>query len=113
MWRYLAYLYDDGFKIEISDTSPKIVGWGNYVNADNFTIRIKGPFGVFYWEDTKDRLIPFFSVLSDEYNISGKIAFNNQNTKTHFYSVEDILNDTIEEIGTKTIYIQIFLREKS
>ena len=59
---YLAYLIDDGFKVEVSRTS---------VFKDTLTIKIIAENGTkpTTWNNIKDKLIPFFSMLIKNYNI--------------------------------------------
>ena len=64
---YLAYLMDDGFKVEVSRTS----GF-----KDTLTISIKPEEGTTSWNDIKDKVIPFLSILVKSYNIGVKPGVN-------------------------------------
>jgi hypothetical protein len=65
---YLAYLIDDGFKVEVSRTS----GF-----KDTLTIKIIAEKGTSTsWDDIKDKLIPFFSMLVKNYNIGADHGTN-------------------------------------
>lgn len=59
---YLAYLIDDGFKVEVSRT-PAF--------KDTLTIKIIAEKGtkLTTWDNIKDKLIPFFSMLVKNYNV--------------------------------------------
>ena len=58
---YLAYLIDDGFEVEVDRT---------FGFKDTLTIVIKPEKGTTTsWNDIKDKLIPFFSMLVKNYNI--------------------------------------------
>ena len=59
---YLAYLIDDGFKVEVNRTS----GF-----KDTLTIKIIKEKGTkpTTWDNIKDKLIPFFTMLVKNYNV--------------------------------------------
>jgi len=65
---YLAYLIDDGFEVEVERTS----GF-----KDTLTIVIAPEKGTSTsWNDIKDKLIPFFSMLVKNYNIGADRGTN-------------------------------------
>ena len=78
---YLAYLIDDGFKVEVSRTS---------VFKDTLTISIKPEEGTTSWDVIKDKLIPFLYILVKGYNIGVKPGVNCHpswlESKVSFYS---------------------------
>lgn len=79
---YLAYLIDDGFKVEVDRTT----GF-----KDTLTIVIKPEKGTTTsWNNIKDKLIPFFSMLVKNYNIGVKPGVNCHpswlESKVSFYS---------------------------
>jgi hypothetical protein len=65
---YLAYLIDDGFEVEVERT---------FGFKDTLTIVIKPEKGTTTsWNDIKDKLIPFFSMLVKNYNIGADRGTN-------------------------------------
>lgn len=59
---YLAYLIDDGFKVEVNRTS----GFKNTLTIKIITEKGTKPTT---WDNIKDKLIPFFTMLVKNYNI--------------------------------------------
>jgi hypothetical protein len=62
---YLAYLIDDGFEVEVIREN---------IFKDSFRIRITTETGTITttWDNIKDKIIPFFSMLVRNYNIGVK-----------------------------------------
>lgn len=116
---YLAYLIDKGVKVivrrEIGGNCRIFIGnlnnsIGSYINFDHKanTIGLK-------WSDIKDDIIPFISILKDKYNVNNNIrirqlnnypSFNNSKELTYNITLEDIIEDKIEDIDN-IYYIRI------
>jgi hypothetical protein len=93
---YLAYLIDDGFEVEVERTS----GF-----KDTLTIVIAPEKGTSTsWNDIKDKLIPFFSMLVKNYNIGADRGTNCHPSwlerKVSFYSagIEFITSINIDKL---------------
>lgn len=63
---YLAYLIDDGFKIEVVES------YGYY---EKFPILEISRDEKFKWSDIKDTVLPFLIILRDEYNMQHAVIF--------------------------------------
>lgn len=70
---YLAYLIDDGFKVEVNRTS----GFKNTLTIKIITEKGTKPTT---WDNIKDKLIPFFTMLVKNYNIG---VYPNQGRPFH------------------------------
>lgn len=96
---YLAFLFDDGLHIKISNYSSNL----SYIN-----IIIKSS-----WNDIKETIIPFIEMLNNDYGIEGLVRINDKD-----YSPSDIINDKVTglkkigdiEASYKIIEIEIYVK---
>lgn len=114
---YLAYLYDEGFKIDLNDLpnswEPDFHATGSMTKL----IRITKPspdmgYRVnFYWKDIEDNFIPFIEVLQQKYYLRTNIEFITPTNQIMFKPMEIInelgdLNYTFK-MGIKEILIYV------
>lgn len=99
---YLAYLLDDTtFKISVLDnrycSQGTQYGEGGVSESSNSYVlslyreKDTSTSGIFYWNDIKDRFIPFLTMLDKSYEILN-ITF-----ASHVFSYRDIKLDDIED----------------
>lgn len=89
---YLAYLLDDGFRVQVSQASDHSGGGGLPPNA--FLIRLSNDID-FTWSDVKESYIPFLHMLNRDYNIVDQ--------SIQFYVYQRLLHNTTEEFDIETI----------
>ena len=103
---YLAYLLDEGIKIQI-ELGSEPGTYGLFIQR----------FGNgFKWDDIKDHFIPFLHMLNKEYEIISTMRFglvqaSGKWAPNKWRSVEEILNDEINE-RKRIVTISIDLKEK-
>jgi hypothetical protein len=116
---YLAYLMDAGFNIQV--TSLTQIN-DNNTNKVNIIINKSG-YGNFKWNEVKDYLIPFLTMLNQDYKIdsypmdlyhadihitsaeSCTVKLSNVNR----YNINDIIDEVVKPDDNKLIY-RIFIR---
>ena len=89
---YLAYLLDDGFRVQVSQASDHSGGGGLPPNA--FLIKLSNDID-FTWSDVKESYIPFLHMLNRDYNIVDQ--------SIQFYVYQRLLHNTTEEFDIETI----------
>ena len=126
---YLAYLLDDGFGIRVRHGSHKDRARIEFYKEDHI---LPVPFN---WDDVKDHYIPFYQMLSKEYEISttpSRISINGEveykecsvkfeyrkpakqlwETEAKWFTEEEIINDEVGDLGSYVGVISIFLDNK-
>lgn len=126
---YLAYLLDDGFGIRVRHGSRKSRARIEFYKEDHFH---PVPFN---WDDVKDHYIPFYQMLSKEYEISTMTKYGAPDykyegrdcsvkfeyrkpgkqlweTEAKWFTEEEIINDKVGDLGEYVGIISIFLDNK-
>lgn len=126
---YLAYLIDEGFGIRVRYGSRKDRARVEFYKEDHIH---PVPFN---WDDVKDHYIPFYQMLSKEYEISTmtdrslasgtyeirdcsvkfeyrKPAKQLWETEAKWFTEEEIINDEVGDLGRYVGVISIFLDNK-
>lgn len=113
---YLPSLFDDGYRIVVKDCRSR---FSNSTTCAAFSINIKTPDENILWEDIKDYIIPFMTVLEDDYTYykmtntlkdKYQIQKNNQDyifiryaqvsgykSTAAYLNKEDLMNDKIND----------------
>lgn len=121
---YLAYLLDDGFKINVvtrhynpSDPSS----FNSTLSESEYRISIKNSYASFgtrnkkfTWDSVKDEIVPFIEILNEKYKINN-IKFITPKDKANY--IPDVIeyNDIVGEEFTFTIEmlkIEIVVEER-
>jgi hypothetical protein len=127
---YLAYLLDEGFVIRVRYGSRKDRARIEFYKDDDnlpFT-HFPAPFN---WDDVKDHYIPFYQMLSKEYEISttpsritnGEVEYKEcavkfkyrkpgkqlWETEARWFTEQEIINDKVGELGKYVGEISILL----
>jgi hypothetical protein len=94
--RYLAYLLDDeDYSIEL--TVPRRGGTSFWTNSEGPQIAISKKGDLIRWNDVKDHMIPFLTILNKEYNcfpdIDFKIGSNFVYTTLVTHRMQDLIKD--------------------
>jgi hypothetical protein len=94
--RYLAYLLDDeDYSIEL--TVPRRGGTSFWTNSEGPQIAISKKGDLIRWNDVKDHMIPFLTILNKEYNcfpnIDFKIGSNFVYTTLVTHRIQDLIKD--------------------
>jgi hypothetical protein len=94
--RYLAYLLDDeNYSIEL--TVPRRGGTSFWTNSEGPQIAISKKGDLIRWNDVKDHMIPFLTILNKEYNcfpdIDFKIGSNFVYTTLVTHRMPDLIKD--------------------
>jgi len=111
---YLAYLLDEGFGIRVRHGSREDRARIEFYKDDVF---FPTPFN---WNDVKEHYIPFYQMLSKEYEISTmrnctvkfeyrKTAKQLWETEAKWFTEEQIINDEVGDLGTYVGVVSIFL----
>jgi hypothetical protein len=111
---YLAYLLDEGFGIRVRHGSREDRARIEFYKDD---VHFPVPFN---WNDVKDHYIPFYQMLSKEYEISTmrncsvkfeyrKPAKQLWETEAKWFTEEEIINDEVGDLGSYVGVISIFL----
>ena len=106
---YLAYLIDEGFGIRVRHGSRKDRARIEFYKEDHIH---PVPFN---WDDVKDHYIPFYQMLSKEYDIDTtrfeyrKPARQLWETGPLWFTEDEIVNDKVGELGKYVGVISIFL----
>lgn len=115
---YLAYLVDDGFNIT---DQPGYDANGYYSGNDKigytticFNKTYNRPVVIFSWNEIKDRFIPFFHMLNNNYEILDIVIFNKNEKDSDRYieykpTIEEILASEIDFKEIVQINIQVKL----
>ena len=95
----LAYLIDEGFKVDIDQFNGKEYNGSAYIEI---LLRKPDDF-IFYWSHYKDDIIPFIEYLYDKYNCEERISiidrFNSStqlkiaNPKLGYHNKTEIIKD--------------------
>jgi hypothetical protein len=94
--RYLAYLLDDeDYSIEL--TVPRRGGTSFWTNSEGPQIAISKKGDLIRWNDVKDHMIPFLTILNKEYNcfsnIDFKIGSNFVDTTLVTHRMQELIKD--------------------
>ena len=122
---YLAYLIDEGFGIRVRHGSRKDRARIEFYKEE---IHFPVPFN---WNDVKDHFIPFYQMLSKEYDIdttpsritNGEVEYKECSVKFEYrkpakqlweteakwFTEEEIINDEVGDLGSYVGVISIFL----
>ena len=122
---YLAYLIDDGFGIRVRHGSREDRVRIEFYKEDHIH---PVPFN---WNDVKDHYIPFYQMLSKEYDIdttpsritNGEVEYKECSVKFEYrkpakqlweteakwFTEEEIINDEVGDLGSYVGVISIFL----
>jgi hypothetical protein len=123
---YLAYLLDEGFGIRVKHGSREDRARIEFYKEDHIH---PVPFN---WNDVKDHYIPFFQMLSKEYEISttpsrisvdGEVEYKECSVKFEYrkpakqlweteprwFTEQEIINDEVGDLGSYVGVISIFL----
>ena len=123
---YLAYLIDEGFGIRVRHGSRKDRARIEFYKDD---VHFPVPFN---WNDVKDHYIPFYQMLSKEYEISttpsrisdgGEVEYKECSVKFEYrkpakqlweteprwFTEQEIINDEVGDLGSYVGVISIFL----
>ena len=125
---YLAYLIDEGFGIRVRHGSRKSRARIEFYKEDHI---YPVPFN---WDDVKDHYIPFYQMLSKEYEIdttpsritNGEVEYKECSvkfdyrkpakqlweTEAKWFTEEEIVNDKVGDLGKYVGIISIFLDNK-
>ena len=125
---YLAYLIDEGFGIRVRHGSRKSRARIEFYKEDHIH---PVPFN---WDDVKDHYIPFYQMLSKEYEIdttpsritNGEVEYKECSvkfdyrkpakqlweTEAKWFTEEEIVNDKVGDLGKYVGIISIFLDNK-
>lgn len=125
---YLAYLIDEGFGIRVRHGSRKSRARIEFYKEDHI---YPVPFS---WDDVKDHYIPFYQMLSKEYEIdttpsritNGEVEYKECSvkfdyrkpakqlweTEAKWFTEEEIVNDEVGDLGKYVGVISIFLDNK-
>lgn len=104
---YLSYLSDDGFSLKFSKITDIL-----FITKLN-VVKCNEPF---QWDDIKDTIIPFITVLNSEYNISITFfqlsidyakKYPYKDYEKVDYNIKEILNDNIKVAAIKEIMIRV------
>jgi hypothetical protein len=131
---YLAYLLDEGFGIRVRHGSRKDRARIEFYKDDvNLPGRITASHfpAPFNWDDVKDHYIPFYQMLSKEYEISttpsritnGEVEYKEcavkfeyrkpgkqlWETEAKWFTEQEIINDKVGNLGSYVGVISIFL----
>jgi hypothetical protein len=109
---YLAYLLDEGFGIRVRHGSREDRARIEFYKDD---IHFPAPFN---WDDVKDHYIPFYQMLSKNYEISTmrnctvkfeyrKPAKQLWETEPRWFTEEEIVNDKVEGFTPRGSYIGV------
>lgn len=109
---YLAYLYDEGVRIGISDNG--------YIYKDSIYVELVLP--DLSWDDIKDYIIPYIDALRNNYEfIIGEYVDNpvnffymdsDEETVNSEKSIDDIISDNMDNLDDMPIYaINFHLKE--
>ena len=97
--RYLAYLLDNE-DFSISLTVPRRGGTSFWTNSEGPKIRIYNNRELVRWNNIKDHIIPFLTILNKEYNCFPNVDFSIANNRVGTNSVivthriKDLIEDT-------------------
>lgn len=97
--QYLAYLYDDGFHVYVDTSRPYSKTTIKFVKNDEDDFSDCET--TFTWDEIKDTFISYISVLNENYELQSVLKFDldfDVRYLEFFVSVDDILNDNIENI---------------
>ena len=111
----LAYLIDEGFKVEINQFNGK-----GHINK--FLILLRKFDGnrsdIFYWSDYKDDIIPFIEYLYEKYNCEERISLIDKhnvseyikiaNPKLGYHNKTEIKTNYLENLDIKYLLSGIF-----
>jgi len=118
---YLAYLLDEGFGIRVRHGSREDRARIEFYKDD---VHFPAPFN---WNDVKDHYIPFYQMLSKEYEISTTSLFPQSmrncsvkfeyrkpakqlwETEPRWFTAQEIINDEVGDLGSYVGVISIFL----
>lgn len=123
---YLAYLIDEGFGIRVRHGSRK-----DRARIEFYKGELHFPIA-FNWDDVKDHYIPFYQMLSKEYEISttpsrisdsGEVEYKECSVKFEYrrparqlweteakwFTEQEIINDKVGDLGKYIGVISIFL----
>ena len=123
---YLAYLLDEGFGIRVRHGSREDRARIEFYKDD---VHFPVPFN---WNDVKDHYIPFYQMLSKEYEISttpsrisdgGEVEYKECSVKFEYrkpakqlweteprwFTAQEIINDEVGDLGSYVGVISIFL----
>jgi len=123
---YLAYLLDEGFGIRVKHGSREDRARIEFYKEDHIH---PVPFN---WNDVKDHYIPFYQMLSKEYEISttpsrisvdGEVEYKECSVKFEYrkpakqlweteprwFTEQEIINDEVGDLGSYVGVISIFL----
>ena len=118
---YLAYLIDEGFGIRVRHGSREDRARIEFYKDD---VHFPVPFN---WNDVKDHYIPFYQMLSKEYEISTTSPFSVSmrncsvkfeyrrpgkqlwETEAKWFTEQEIINDEVGDLGSYVGVISIFL----
>lgn len=125
---YLAYLIDEGFGIRVRHGSRKSRARIEFYKEDHI---YPVPFN---WDDVKDHYIPFYQMLSKEYEIdttpsritNGEVEYKECSvkfdyrkpakqlweTEAKWFTEEEIVNDEVGDLGKYVGVISIYLDNK-
>jgi len=108
----LAYLIDEGFKVQINQFSGKGYNGNAYIS-----ILLKKTNDIFYWSEYKDEIIPFIEYLYEKYDCEERISlidrFNASiqikiaNPKLGYYNKTELI-ENLDEIEINYLLSGIF-----
>ncbi len=121
---YLAYLIDDGFKINVvsryyNEADPS--SFNSTLSDSEYRISIKNSYSnlgtrnkKFTWDSVKDDIIPFFEILNEKYKINDIKFITPKENKTDSHYPEIIFNserNTINDIvGSEITFLKEILK---
>jgi len=99
----LAYLIDEGFKVNVDRTHKEVKIRIHNFYFPNWT--------KFTWDDVKDDVIPFLEILSDKYNFFEDIKFVSEDQYHNYFNLEYKYDDVINENFSLNEDLEWILRE--
>jgi len=111
--RYLAYLLDDeDYSIEL--TVPRRGGTSFWTNSEGPQIAISKKGDLIRWNDVKDHMIPFLTILNKEYNCFPNIDFKIGSNFVYTTLVTHRMNDLIKDFAiTHRLFNKIVISLRS
>jgi hypothetical protein len=89
---YLAYLLDDeDYSIDL--TVPRRGGTSFWTNSEGPQIKITKKGDLIRWDDVKDHMIPFLTILNNEYNCFPNIDFKVDDTTLGTHRILNLIKD--------------------
>ena len=99
----LAYLIDEGFKVNVDRTYKEVKIQIHNFYFPNWT--------KFTWDDVKDDVIPFLEILREKYSFFEDIKFVSEDQHYNYFNLEYKYDDVINDSFTLNQDLDRILRE--